>query len=97
MTRARRITQGERTHAERIVEQGEPIVASPEAKVGEPRLIPERMCKRCEKAAEPDTAYGVILAPSGLGHYWLDDDTTLCGADASSWPRPAHTPLEAIA
>lgn len=100
MTRARRVSEGERTHSERVLptDLGPPTMGdhddeqrlddaySTELRVGGPRLIPERMCKRCETLAEPDTVYGVILAPSGLGHYWPEEGRTLCGADTTaSW------------
>jgi hypothetical protein len=91
MTRARRIHQGERTHSERVLDDddfdADGTYAGAE-KVGEPRTMPERMCKSCTRLAEPDTAYGVIIAPSGLGHYWPEQDRTLCGVDTTSWPNP---------
>lgn len=89
MTRARRVSEGERTHSERreiVHDPANPQVAPSEPQVGQPRPMPERMCKSCERLAAPDTAYGLIIAPSGLGHYWPEDDKTLCGVDTTSWP-----------
>lgn len=85
MTRARRITQGERTHSQIVHDPANPVVASTEPQVGEPRQLPDRMCKSCTKAAaaDPDatsTVYGVVIAPSGLGHYTAEADRTLCGS-----------------
>jgi hypothetical protein len=72
MTRARRISEGEH-----------PLLLDSEPQVGEPRDLPDRMCRQCEKATEPDTAYGVVISSSGLGHYTADAGTTLCGRDTA--------------
>ena len=107
MTRARRITQGERTHAERRIEEGSPHAepydtpADPEPQVleeqeGEPRVMPQRMCKSCEKLAEPDTAYGLIQSSTGLGHFWLQGEVTLCGADTTDWDAGAFRHLRRV-
>lgn len=81
MTRARRIHEGERTQAEIVHDPDNPVIADTEPKLGEPRLQPDRMCKSCEKATDADTAYGVVIATSGLGHYTADANLTLCGRE----------------
>jgi len=69
MGRARRISQGERPGDERVSAEF------------------EKYCKRCEAAAEASEldreAHGMAVASA---HYLGDDDeTTLCGLDASEW------------
>jgi len=85
MTRARRISSGERTHAERqlVHDPANPQTFPNEPQTGEPVEQPERLCKRCEGAADPNTAYGMVISGTGLGHYTADDGTTLCGLDTA--------------
>jgi hypothetical protein len=87
MTKARRISLGERTRTSQLVHDPDnpQVIDTSEAKVGEPREVPERLCKRCEGAAEgtDDTAYALLISGTGLGHYDGGDGTTLCGLDTA--------------
>lgn len=82
MTRARRITQGERTASEIVHDPANPQIMPTEPQVGQ-RIEPDydRFCKRCEAVADPNTAYGVAVASTGTAHYTADQDRTLCGRD----------------
>lgn len=90
MTKARLISQGERTQERALdVPADEPFDDDGNYVGGEyeapAQPQPDRMCKRCDNAAEDDTAYGVVIAKSGLGHYTASAGTTICGLDITDW------------
>lgn len=84
MTRARRISAGERTAATLVHDPDNPqVIDTSVALTGVATEQPDRICKRCDNAVESGVAYGLVISSTGLGHYTADDGTTLCGLDTA--------------
>lgn len=87
MTKARLVSQGQRTQSEALTYPADAteLVVEP----GEGGTVEAAdVCKACAKAAEArdDAGYSVVTAPTGKPHYTeIGSSTTLCGRETADW------------
>jgi hypothetical protein len=98
MTRARRISEGERTHAERGTIR-DSVLTDVEIGPSSHEPLAKGFCKRCESAADNSSVtrgkdgelvgftspYSVVVAPTGMAHFDAGEGLTLCGREHGDW------------